>query len=330
MNRQVWGDLEVMSLHRLIQAMCDEPGDWEITLDSGPRTGRLQIQDGALVFAENHDRFGADAVHRLLRWKRGRFRVQSSDHRESANITTSWKMILVDGLRRVDETVREGDPVEVTRRKLWEIGFALDEFQGYLSAGWRDLDFYIHDQDIHAMVNHSDRDLEDVLMASLAQPLELNRCEPFQSNPNPVAAADLSQLIYQVYCEAIHSLTEMYPSLTGVSILDMDMVSWCQTGDVSVIRDKTAADRRSDAWRRAADQGARGAFIKHREGIHHLQRIPGTEMTVEAAFSDSRELGLARISIHRDVPRLIRRQLTVSIDNFLQALNRGRDNERKA
>jgi hypothetical protein len=69
------GTLKDLSLFNLVQLHCCERQQAQVSLAHGDCDGRLVFADGELVFAAVGGLVGGEAVHELLTWEDGDFRV---------------------------------------------------------------------------------------------------------------------------------------------------------------------------------------------------------------------------------------------------------------
>jgi predicted regulator of Ras-like GTPase activity (Roadblock/LC7/MglB family) len=101
------GSLKELSLTNIIQLNCTEMNTARVSLKYREKEGVLCFADGAIVHAEAGDLVGEDAVYELLAWPEGSFVVETGVVPPGRTVTTNWNMLLLDGIRRLDE----GEPV---------------------------------------------------------------------------------------------------------------------------------------------------------------------------------------------------------------------------
>lgn len=105
----VKGKLRDMSLVNLIQFLELERKTGILSVVSEGRSGHLYFQDGKIVNAVQGTLRGEGAVYRLLSWTDGDFELESlgtTPPSGPAQITMGNQTIIMEGLRRVDETAR--------------------------------------------------------------------------------------------------------------------------------------------------------------------------------------------------------------------------------
>ncbi len=103
----VVGSLKDLSLTSLIQLNCTEMHSAKLSIWHQGREGIISFAGGAIVHAEVGDVVGEDAVYELLCWPDGSFVVEMQVVPSQRTVTSNWKMLLLEGLRRIDE--RESD-----------------------------------------------------------------------------------------------------------------------------------------------------------------------------------------------------------------------------
>ena len=105
----VKGKLRDMSLVNLIQFLELEKKTGILSIVSETRSGHLYLQEGKIVNAVQGTLRGVEAVYRLLKWTDGDFELESlgtTPPSGPAQITMSNQTIIMEGLRRLDETAR--------------------------------------------------------------------------------------------------------------------------------------------------------------------------------------------------------------------------------
>lgn len=106
------GNLQDMSLPTLVQSAVQEGGQAYIKLQRGAYIGSLYLTDGQLYHAElahqsNSDldtRTGEEVVYELLNWMEGDFTIERNITSPNQSIQHSWNYLLMEGLRKIDET----------------------------------------------------------------------------------------------------------------------------------------------------------------------------------------------------------------------------------
>ncbi len=97
------GTLQLLSLPNLIQLYCNQQQTVLVRLVHPPREGLLAFAKGELIYASLGTLTGEEALYELLGWDQGEFHVSAVDAAPAPNITTPWSVLLLDGLRQVDE-----------------------------------------------------------------------------------------------------------------------------------------------------------------------------------------------------------------------------------
>jgi predicted regulator of Ras-like GTPase activity (Roadblock/LC7/MglB family) len=113
------GTLKDLSLFNLVQLHCCERQQAQVSLMRGNCEGRLIFAGGELVFAGVGGLAGEEAVHELLTWEDGDFRVDYEPTPVVRNVQTPWSVLLLEGVRRLDEARAERDTrLEATLRSM--------------------------------------------------------------------------------------------------------------------------------------------------------------------------------------------------------------------
>ncbi|OGB96378.1 MAG: hypothetical protein A2Z31_07675 [candidate division NC10 bacterium RBG_16_65_8] len=113
------GTLKDLSLFNLVQLHCSERQQAQVFLTHGGCDGRLVFAGGELVFAGVGGVTGEEAVHELLTWEDGDFRVDDEPAPVERNVHTPWSVLLLEGVRRLDEARAKRDArLEATLRSM--------------------------------------------------------------------------------------------------------------------------------------------------------------------------------------------------------------------
>jgi hypothetical protein len=100
----IHGSIEDMSLADLIQYVCaDRQTTAELTIKSGDRQANLFFDEGMPVHAISGTVEGEEAVYEALTWTHGSFTVENDVPSPSQTIERSWKYLILEGMRRLDE-----------------------------------------------------------------------------------------------------------------------------------------------------------------------------------------------------------------------------------
>ncbi len=101
------GMLRDLTLFNLVKLQCVSRRHAQVSLLRSGREGRLVFVEGELIFASLGDLTGEEAVHELLRWDDGEFRVDHDPVSVPRNVHAPWLALFSDGIRRVDEARAE-------------------------------------------------------------------------------------------------------------------------------------------------------------------------------------------------------------------------------
>lgn len=107
-SRSLRGSLALLPLIDLLQTLEAGRRTGVVDIRSGHRRATLWLNQGQPVDAEIDDgRRGEEAVYALLRFDEGSFEVLFDDVSVPRRISTSMSGLLLEGLRRIDESARE-------------------------------------------------------------------------------------------------------------------------------------------------------------------------------------------------------------------------------
>ncbi len=98
------GTLQDLSLPSLIQLQCGEQRPAEVHLLRRGREAVLGFANGELVHAHIGSRIGDEAIYELLGWEDAEFQVTYTVSPLEQNVSTPWTALLLEGMRRLDET----------------------------------------------------------------------------------------------------------------------------------------------------------------------------------------------------------------------------------
>lgn len=104
------GSLDVMSLASIIQVNCEERNQSRLRIRRQNREGLIYFKDGDVVHAEVGRITGDRAVYELLSWDRGTFQMEQGISPPLRTVNTGWSGLLLEGMRRIDETGEGMDP----------------------------------------------------------------------------------------------------------------------------------------------------------------------------------------------------------------------------
>lgn len=113
------GTLKELSLLNLVQLHCSERQRAQVSMTHGDCEGTLIFTEGELVYAGVGGLTGEEAVHEMLTWEDGDFRVDYEPGPVARNVQTPWSVLLLEGVRRLDEARAERDArLEATLRSM--------------------------------------------------------------------------------------------------------------------------------------------------------------------------------------------------------------------
>ena len=113
----IQGSLQEMNLPSLVQLILQSGGVARILLRHENEAGTLYIAERQLHHAEvalnESERLsGAEAVYHILQWETGQFKVDRGLSSPRRTLEQSWDFLLMEGLRRLDESKRLADEPE--------------------------------------------------------------------------------------------------------------------------------------------------------------------------------------------------------------------------
>ena len=97
------GSLKELSLPNIIQVNCTEMNTAAVSLRHEDKEGVICFAGGAVVHAVMGNLVGEEAVYDLLTWPDGTFVVEADVIPPERTVTTNWNMLLLEGIRRMDE-----------------------------------------------------------------------------------------------------------------------------------------------------------------------------------------------------------------------------------
>jgi len=105
-ERDFFGKLSLIGLPDLIQILEQGRNSGTLSLVSGEKKGAIYFQEGRVLDASAGERKGKGAIYHLLSWKEGDFSFQSGTVSVSPAIYASGTELVLEGIRRLDETAR--------------------------------------------------------------------------------------------------------------------------------------------------------------------------------------------------------------------------------
>jgi len=109
-DRDLSGNLQMMSLASIIQINCEERNQAQLSLTHPGKEGTIFFKDGEMVHAETGDLTGEDALYALLGWDAGTFQVKMGVEPKTRTIDKAWSGLLLEGMRRIDESTAAWSP----------------------------------------------------------------------------------------------------------------------------------------------------------------------------------------------------------------------------
>ena len=104
----VKGRLKDMSLVDVVQIFNAERRTVAVHLGSEMGYGRVYLKEGEIVHAAYREFTGVEALYQLLAWKDGEFEVEPDAASPETTINASAEALLLEGLRRLDESSCKG------------------------------------------------------------------------------------------------------------------------------------------------------------------------------------------------------------------------------
>ena len=103
-GRAVRGNLRTMSLPNIVQINCTEHNQARLQLRHQGHEASIFFADGNVVHATLNSRVGEEVVYELLTWEDGSFELEMGVAPPERTITASWSGLLLEGMRRADES----------------------------------------------------------------------------------------------------------------------------------------------------------------------------------------------------------------------------------
>lgn len=109
-DRDLEGSLKMMSLASIVQINCEERNQAQLILSYQGQSGTIFFQDGEMIHAEAGGKSGEEAVYELLEWEDGSFQVKMGAEPNLRTIKTPWSGVILEGMRRIDESTADWSP----------------------------------------------------------------------------------------------------------------------------------------------------------------------------------------------------------------------------
>jgi predicted regulator of Ras-like GTPase activity (Roadblock/LC7/MglB family) len=100
------GNLRDMTLADLIQHTCQDRKTARLSVRKGECEASLFFKDGNVVHAQAGPEAGEEVIFQVLQWEDGNFNFETGVEPPSISITRGWSSLLIEGARRLDETVK--------------------------------------------------------------------------------------------------------------------------------------------------------------------------------------------------------------------------------
>ncbi len=108
-DKAVRGNLHSLSLPNIIQINCTERNQAHLRLRHRQEEASVFFADGNVVHAVLGDQAGEEAIYELLGWEDGEFELEMDVPPPARTITTNWSGLLLEGMRRIDESAAGWD-----------------------------------------------------------------------------------------------------------------------------------------------------------------------------------------------------------------------------
>ena len=101
------GDLQVMTVADLIQHNCQDGKTACLTINRNGQQAAIFFKEGNVVHAVLDNNKGEEVVYEILAWEDGQFTLEMGKAPPTTTIKRSWSGLLLEGARRLDESVDE-------------------------------------------------------------------------------------------------------------------------------------------------------------------------------------------------------------------------------
>ena len=113
----VRGNLRTLSLSSIVQINCSERNQAHLRIRHQGQEASLFFEDGEIAHAELGSQVGEDAIYEILTWEEGEFELEQGVPPPRHTVPAGWFGLLLEGLRRIDESAVEGLELEVLEDK---------------------------------------------------------------------------------------------------------------------------------------------------------------------------------------------------------------------
>jgi DNA-binding response OmpR family regulator len=105
----VRGNLHSLSLPNIVQINCTERNQAHLRLRRRQKEASIFFADGNIAHAVSGDQSGEEVIYELLTWEDGEFELEMDVPPPEQTITANWSGLLLEGMRRIDESTAEQD-----------------------------------------------------------------------------------------------------------------------------------------------------------------------------------------------------------------------------
>ena len=109
-DRALEGNLKMMSLASIVQINCEERNQAQLVLNYQGQSGSIFFKDGEMIHAEKGGKTGEEAIYELLNWEDGSFHLKMGAEPSLRTIDTPWSGVILEGMRRIDESTADWSP----------------------------------------------------------------------------------------------------------------------------------------------------------------------------------------------------------------------------
>lgn len=106
------GKLTEMGLSDIVQVACKGKNRACLIVQSQDQEGSLFFENGQIVHAVLDSEEGEDVIYELLTWDEGTFEIEQNVSPPKRTITTNWSGLLLEGMRRIDESAANVDKLD--------------------------------------------------------------------------------------------------------------------------------------------------------------------------------------------------------------------------
>jgi|GEM_PF-6509873 len=140
----IQGNLLDLSLTSLITLGCNEGKTARLNIRHDGHKATIYFEKGQIIHAILDEQVGEEAIYEILAWNEGDFIMSSGYAPSERTIQTSWSRLMLEGLKRLDETAFDQEQFEVGSLA----NTPLDGHQSHLEkrSSIFDLDYDTHSQ----------------------------------------------------------------------------------------------------------------------------------------------------------------------------------------